>query len=174
MNWTTCLCPLCSSLKVFFFNGTLPNLQGCRVVDHDSIAHFQPCIDDSTTTNHWCACRHPFLRFQVCSMTFSCLLFFSNCKLLDMFSNITITGIEHFERKFFSFFVGMLEHNLLPWVGAHFLFCSLPLPGFPNSSLNFVSKPKLQGFVGWCTLRILRVDGRNPKQPPFGCMKPCK
>lgn len=32
-----------SSLEVFFLNRTLPDLQGCRVVDHDSIAHFQPC-----------------------------------------------------------------------------------------------------------------------------------
>ena len=144
------------------------------MVDHDSIAHFQPCIDDSTTTHHLCVCMSASLSSISGLFHDLYLLFFSNCKLLDMFSNITTTGIEQFERKFFSFFVGMLEHNLLPWVGAHFLFCSLPLPGFPNSSLNFVSKPKLQGFVGSCTLRILRVDGRNPKQPPFGCMKPCK
>ena len=64
-----------SSLEVFF-----------------SIAHFQTSKDvgwwtmivsptsnlalfDSATTHHLCACRHPFLGFQVRFMTFSCFLF---------------------------------------------------------------------------------------------------
>ena len=27
--------------------------------------------------------------------------------------------------------------------------------------------------AGGCTFSIHTVDGRNPKQPPFGCIKPC-
>ena len=88
-----------------FLQETLPDLQGCRVVDHDRIAHFQPwgvwppprmpvvneglfvgipdpehVIIIKDPGGHWNPGRgphprHSFLRFQVCLMIFSC--FFS-------------------------------------------------------------------------------------------------
>ena len=36
-----------------FFIRTLPDLQGCRVVDHDRIAHFQPCPRMPVVNEGW-------------------------------------------------------------------------------------------------------------------------
>jgi len=50
---------------------------------------------------------------------------------------------------------------------------------FPQGPADVSTMTPLEHHQAWSKAvslvgEMVRVDGRNPKQPPFGCIKPCK
>ena len=93
---------------------------------------------DSATTHHLCACRHPFLGFQVRFMTFSCFLF----KLQ------TFGYVQQHHYKW----------NWTIWENVLLILCcnvgtQLPLSLRASPTHPWISSRSLsfQGFVGSCT-----------------------